>query len=135
MVMVIVSGLIVAVGLTGCAADPPDGPSIAELVDFRVNLTSTAVHVGSNKFVIRNNGNEEHEFIGFSIDGPVSGLPLTGDGNLDEEALTSITDGPNLAPGSVTTRTVEIPTPGTYILVCNLPGHFRRGMYTVVTVP
>jgi uncharacterized cupredoxin-like copper-binding protein len=30
-------------------------------------------------------------------------------------------------------RTIDL-TPGKYLFVCNIPGHFKQGMYTVVTV-
>ncbi len=134
-VIAIIFGALGAVGLPGCAADPPDGPTIANLVDFHIDLSSTPIHVGSNKFVIRDEGGVEHELIGFKIDGPVADLPLTAAGNLDEEQMTNVTDGPNLAPGAADVRTIELATAGTYLLVCNLPGHFKHGMYTVVTLP
>ena len=128
-------GVALSFGLQGCAADPPDGPSIAQLVDFKVQLSSTPVRLGTNTFVISNDGQEEHEFIGFKIDRPVAELELTPDGNLNEDVLTSVTDGPNLAPGAGSTRVVELKSPGTYLLLCNLPGHFRKGMYTIVSLP
>jgi hypothetical protein len=71
------------------------------------------VHVGQNEFVIRNQGPAEHELIAFKIDQPVADLALTPDGDLDEEALTNVSDGPNLAPLTSATRTVELPEPGT----------------------
>ena len=62
-------------------------------------------------------------------------LARTPDGDLDEEVLTSVSDGDNLQPGTGQTRLVNLTEPGSYLLVCNLPGHFARGMYTVVTPP
>ena len=131
----VLAGVALSFGVQGCAADPPDGPSIAKLVDFKVQLSSTPVHLGTNTFAISNEGQEEHEFIGFKIDRPVAALELTPDGNLNEDVLTSVTDGPNLAPGTGSTRIVELKSPGTYLLLCNLPGHFKKGMYTIVTLP
>ena len=109
--MVIALGALRAVGLPGCEADRSDGPTIADLIDFRVDLTSTPMHVGSNNFVIRDEGGVEHELIGFKIDELVTSLPLTPEGRLDEEATTNVTDGPNLAPGATSTRTNDISTP------------------------
>lgn len=128
-------GVALSIGLQGCGADPPDGPSVAKLVEFTVELSSAPVRLGTNTFVVSNDGQQEHELIGFKIDRPVAELALTADGDLNEEVLTSVTDGPNLAPGSSTTRVVALKLPGTYLLLCNLPGHFKKGMYTIVTLP
>ncbi|MEI7619355.1 MAG: hypothetical protein WCK14_12115 [Actinomycetota bacterium] len=83
---------------------------------------------------MNNKGQQEHEFIGFKIDRPVAALEMTPDGDLNEDVLTSVTDGPNLAPRESSTRTVELKSPGTYLFLCNLPGHFKKGMYTIVTL-
>ncbi len=37
-------------------------------------------------------------------------------------------------PGRHSRETVDLTQPGTYLFVCNLPGHFKTGMYRVVTV-
>lgn len=132
--IVVLVGLALSFGVQGCAADPPDGPSIAALSDFKVQLSSTPVHLGTNSFVVNNKGQQEHEFIGFKIDRPVAALEMTPDGDLNEDVLTSVTDGPNLAPRESSTRTVELKSPGTYLFLCNLPGHFKKGMYTIVTL-
>jgi uncharacterized cupredoxin-like copper-binding protein len=118
-----------------CGPDPPDAPPIATLADFSIQLTSTPVHAGVNEFVIRNMGPAEHEFIAFKIEQPIADLALTAAGDLDEEVLTNVSDGPNLAPLTSATREVELTGPGTYLFVCNLPGHFEKGMYTIVTLP
>ena len=126
---------LVALVAAGCGPDPPDAPTVAVLSDFSIQLTTTPVHVGQNEFLIRNQGPSEHELIAFQIDQPVADLALTPTGDLDEDVLTNVTDGPNLAPFTTATRTVDLPGPGTYLFVCNLPGHFHRGMYTTVTLP
>ena len=129
------AGAFALIGVTGCGADPPDAPTIAALADYSIHLSATPVHLGANAFVIHNGGTVEHEFIGFKIDQPVAQLPLTPDGDLDEDVLTNVTDGDNLQPGTEQTRLVDLTEPGTYLFVCNLTGHFAKGMYTVVSVP
>jgi uncharacterized cupredoxin-like copper-binding protein len=126
---------LVLVGLTGCGPDPPDAPTITALADYSIHLSATPVHLGTNAFVIQNGGTEEHEFIGFKIDQPVTQLALTPDGDLNEDVLNNVTDGDNLQPGTDQTRLVNLTEPGTYLFVCNLPGHFAKGMYTELTLP
>jgi len=128
-------GALASVGLTGCGPDPPDAPTITALADYSIHLSAAPVHVGTNVFLIQNGGSEEHEFIGFKIDQPVAQLALTPDGNLNEDALTNVTDGDNLQPGTDQTRLVNLTEAGTYLFVCNLPGHFAKGMYTELTLP
>ena len=127
---------VVAVAtLAGCGPDPPDAPTITRLADYSIQLSGTPVHIGTNVFAIENGGTQEHEFIGFKIDQPVASLAVTPDGDLNEDVLDNVTDGDNLQPGTDQTRLVNLTEPGTYLFVCNLPGHFAKGMYTVVTLP
>ena len=113
----------------------PTAPTVATLADYSIQLTSTPVHAGVNDFIIRNNGPSEHELVAFEIDQPVADLARTPDGDLNEDVLTNVSDGDNLAPFTTAVRQVELPAPGTYLFVCNLPGHFQRGMYTTITLP
>ena len=48
--------------------------------------------------------------------------------------VTLLSDGDNIDPNGTQTRTVDLSQAGTYLFVCNIPGHFKAGMYTVVTV-
>jgi uncharacterized cupredoxin-like copper-binding protein len=121
--------------LVGCAPDPPDGPTIATLSSYAVRLTSTPVHLGTNRFLIENRASIEHELVAFKIDQPVADLPRTPTGDLDEDVLDNVSDGDNLAPATSTQRIVKLTEPGTYLFVCNLPGHFEKGMYSTVTLP
>lgn len=105
------------------------------LSDFHVEAASTAVGPGRTTFQITNGGAVEHELLVFRSDLAPTAYPLK-DGNIDEESprITKVSDGDNLLPGSSQTRTVDLSTAGTYLFVCNLPGHFKAGMFTVVTV-
>jgi uncharacterized cupredoxin-like copper-binding protein len=128
-------GALASAGVIGCGPDPPDAPTVTALADYSIHLSATPVHLGTNAFVIQNGGTVEHEFIGFKIDRPVAQLARTPDGDLDEDVLTKVTDGDNLQPGIDQTRVVNLTEAGMYLFVCNLPGHFAKGMYTEVRLP
>ena len=51
----------------------------------------------------------------------------------DGPGVELLSDGDNINPGKSQTRTVDL-TPGKYLFVCNIAGHFMSGMYTAVTV-
>jgi uncharacterized cupredoxin-like copper-binding protein len=75
--------------------------------------------------VVRNRGPSPHELVVFRTTLALGALPIGSDGNVNEGSpkLVKVADsGTNIAPGQ--SRTLyAILTPGTYIAVCNLPGH------------
>jgi plastocyanin len=72
----------------------------------------------------------------FHSDLAPSAYPLDAEGNIIEESpgVTLVSDGENIDPGKSQDRTVDLTTPGTYLFVCNIPGHFKAGMFAQVTV-
>lgn len=105
------------------------------LTDFTMEPSTATVAAGQATVQISNGGKVAHEMLVFRSDLKPSAFP-TKDGNIDEEGagITKISDGDNLDPGASQTRTIDLTKPGTYLFVCNLPGHFKAGMYKVVTV-
>ena len=56
----------------------------------------------------------------------MQGLELTA-------GVTLVSDGDNIEPAGSQARSIDL-APGKYLFVCNIPGHFKQGMFTVVTV-
>jgi uncharacterized cupredoxin-like copper-binding protein len=110
-------------------------PGSVTLSDFKVTAAATNVSAGNATIQISNAGSVQHELLVFRSDLPPSAYPLK-DGNIDEEGagITKVSDGDNLGPATTQTRAVDLTQPGTYLFVCNLPGHFKAGMYQIVTV-
>jgi uncharacterized cupredoxin-like copper-binding protein len=110
-------------------------PGPVTLSDFHVRPASSTIAAGKVTFQISNAGKVQHEFLVFRSNLAPSAYPIKG-GNIDEEGpgITKVSDGDDLDPGATQTRSVDLTQPGTYLFVCNLPGHFRAGMYSVVTV-
>ena len=52
---------------------------------------------------------------------------------VDTSNLNVVANTDNIHPGSIQDLTVDL-TPGTYVLLCNLPGHYQQGMYASLTV-
>ena len=85
-------------------------------------------------FNITNQGPSSHELLAFRTDLPDDQLPLGPDGRINEDALPKVLDTQtDLTPGIQRSLTVPL-SPGRYVPVCNLPGHYKMGMHTVVTV-
>jgi uncharacterized cupredoxin-like copper-binding protein len=104
--------------------------------DFAIAPSAPAATAGLVDFAVNNAGPSEHEFLIFKTDLAADKLPLGSDGRVDENAAgaTKVFDsGSNIAvSGSKTFQTAL--TPGNYVLVCNLPGHYAAGMHTTITV-
>jgi len=155
--------LVVVVALTACASSattspliryggtiPPDatpGVSAASspspsasvggaigLSEWKVDMAST-VKAGKATFTISNGGTIPHELLVFKSDLQPSAYPTDAAGGIKEEGggVDLVSDGANIDPGGSQARTLNL-APGTYLFVCNIPGHFTAGMFTVVTV-
>ena len=93
-------------------------------------LSSGTAPAGFVEFIVKNEGTKPHEFVVLKNDLPNKKLPLKG-GNLDEDVkgfknLGEISES-KLRSGATQTLKLNL-TPGRYLLVCNLPGHFQAGM-------
>lgn len=122
------------------AATPPYGATdvAVNVAEFKVGLPATALTAGTKNLQITDAGTIQHEVLVFHPDASINpaSLPLGPDGNVNEDApgVNKISDGDNLDPGQTQTRQLDLTQPGTYVFVCNLPGHYRLGMWTTVTV-
>jgi uncharacterized cupredoxin-like copper-binding protein len=96
---------------------------------------ASTVKAGKATFTISNTGRIPHELLVFKSDLKPSAYPTNAAGGIIEEGagVALVSDGDNIDPGGSQSRTVDL-APGTYLFVCNIPGHFKAGMFTVVTV-
>ncbi len=106
-----------------------------DLAEWKVAVPSTLT-AGQVNLVMKNSGTVEHELLVFKSDLPLSAYPKDASGDIVEDGpgVNLVSDGENIAPGGTQTRALDLSQPGTYVFVCNIPGHFKSGMYQVVTV-
>ena len=99
------------------------------LKEFSVNTTAAAAKAGKVTFAVRNTGKVTHEFVVLRTDkraaGLLSGSRASEAGNVGETG--------DLKPGAGKTFSIDL-KPGHYALICNLPGHYKLGMHTDLTV-
>ena len=76
-----------------------------------------------------------HELLVFKSDLDPSAYPTDAAGDIKEKGagVNLVSDGDNIDPAGSQTRSIDL-APGMYLFVCNIPGHFKQGMFTVVTV-
>jgi uncharacterized cupredoxin-like copper-binding protein len=137
-----VGAVLVAAGVTvGVAlivrSSGPAGDVTAMTTEFRVSMPRS-LRAGDHTFAYTNKGSTPHELLVFRTDLSGNALPVKTDGSVDEESpvLHKVADSGNeTSPGaSQSVRATEALAPGHYVAVCNLPGHYRQGMWLDVTV-
>jgi uncharacterized cupredoxin-like copper-binding protein len=135
------SSVPVAVETAGASEQPASSASSAPS-DVAIHVSEwsvgvpTTIQAGAVDLSITNIGKIPHELLVFKSDLAPSAFPLDSHGNIIEDGpgITLVSDGDNIDPGATQSRKADLSQPGTYLFVCNVPGHFKAGMFTVVNV-
>ena len=118
---------------TGPAADAPAGSQVVvEMTDYKLTVNVPSVKAGTIKIGVRNLANMEHSFEVLKTDLPHDKIPVDGASAKAKE------DGkvgaiPSIAAGKSAAVTVDL-TPGKYVFICNVAGHYQLGMHIGFTV-
>ncbi len=125
------ANLLALLLLAGCGG--PGGVT-ANLTDTAIQVTPSTVTAGDITFHIKNiSATEMHEFVVLQTDLGADQLPMDADGNVEEDKLTSMGEKGDIAAGQGADLALKLPA-GHYMLICNLPQHFKEGMHTSFTV-
>lgn len=130
---VVVLFAVAALSLAACSSDK-GGVDVTES-DYKIELGSTSAPAGAITFDVTNDAEQTHEFVVFKTDLAPDQLPTNSDGDVDEEGegVTHIDEIEDVTGGSSKSLAVNLDA-GSYVLICNLPGHYRQGMHTAFTV-
>ena len=145
-VMVLLAVLSLGIAGSACGSDAPKAsPSATESddtsvdtveKDFSIAVSPTSSSTRKVTFKITNQGPTAHEFVVFKTDLDPASLPLIADGtavNEDGAGVTHIDEKEDIAKDATTTLSLTL-QPGKYILICNLPTHYKLGMRAPFTV-
>jgi uncharacterized cupredoxin-like copper-binding protein len=140
-VSTLAAALLIAVVLTtacgsspGTAATgvPGDGTIVTTEKDFGIALEEASTPAGSVTFDISNDGPSTHELVVLKTDLAEDALPVDGS-TVTEEGLDLVDEVEDIAPGLGTSLTVDL-EPGSYVVICNIEGHYGAGMHAALTV-
>jgi len=132
-----VAALMAIAFLVGACANPaaeaPAGSQVvAEMADNKITVNLPSVKAGSIKIGVRNLGTMEHSFEVIKTDLAPDKLPTDGasakakeDGKVGEIK--------SIPAGKSASVTIDL-TPGKYVFICNIAGHYQLGMRTGFTV-
>jgi uncharacterized cupredoxin-like copper-binding protein len=113
------------------AANPATGAVKGEEKEWGISLDSYSHTAGSITFDLTNAGTIAHEFLVVRSDLTSTALLANVDATtkrIDEALLDVIDEQPEYEPGVPGTVTVTL-TPGHYVVMCNIEGHYKAGMY------
>lgn len=126
-----VIGLLVLVGCSSDGEDDDAGSAGADLEvvasEYQFSPSTWTVGAGEFSVAFTNEGTIEHEWAVLKQGEDIS----SGDEFAEDKVLLEIEA---IAGGASTTESVTIDEPGTYQVICALPGHFDEGMEGTLTV-
>jgi uncharacterized cupredoxin-like copper-binding protein len=104
------------------------------LADYSVTLDSTSLSAGDVTFNVTNDAGQVHEFVVVKTDLAEDALPLV-EGDVDEESteISPVDEIEDIEPGTSPVLAVTLEA-GSYVALCNLPGHYGQGMHAAFTV-
>jgi uncharacterized cupredoxin-like copper-binding protein len=126
----VVAFILLSGGSSGSKAKPASnapaaaGPVKVRLTDFKITPSASTVSAGKVTFDATNSGKAEHEMVVIRTDKRPSQLAK---GNEASEAG-SVGEISETKPGASKSVTLNL-KPGHYVLLCNVPGHFKAGMF------
>ena len=137
LVSTLAAALLIA---TACGGSPGtaasgvagDGTIVTTEKDFGIALEEASTPAGSTTFDITNDGPSTHEFVVFKTDLAEDALPVDGS-TVAEADLDLVDEAEDIAPGVSTSLTVDL-EPGSYVVICNVEGHYTAGMHAALTV-
>lgn len=100
-----------------------------------IRSNTASVKAGAITFDVSNLSRSiVHEMIVVAVDNPNVPLPYDfNTGQIPEPQVTMLGETAELQPNGQKTITLDL-KPGTYLLICNVPGHYAAGMWTPLTV-
>lgn len=135
---ILVSALVLV--LVACSGDStPTGPAETVAVDLsevdantmQMTVDPSSVTAGAVDFEVTNSGELLHELVIFKTDLASDELPTNDSGSEvleDGSGLTLVDEVEDIEAGDSKTLSVTL-EPGHYVLICNIKGHYDKGLH------
>lgn len=120
-------------GMHGAATSAMGGGGMGATMG--IDATPHEVKAGDVTFEVTNTSTDLiHEMVVIPLASPTAAPPYNAAENeIDEDAAGAIGEVSETEPGKTGSVTLRL-KPGTYMLVCNVMGHYAMGMWTLLTV-
>jgi len=118
---------MLALAASACGGDDTESTQVSvTLKEWEIESSASQAPSGTVVFAVRNDGSMPHQLIVIKNDLPPDMLPVSG-GSIAMSQVKVLESIDPIGPGATGTVRFET-TPGKYVLVCNLPGHYQQGM-------
>lgn len=111
---------------------PASGTVDVSLKEWSVTAATPSVDAGKIQFDVKNDGAVPHEFVVVKSDAAADQLPVS-NGTVDVSKVQVVEQSDVFNGGESKQVTADL-APGTYVLFCNVVGHYQLGMHTTFTV-
>lgn len=112
-------------------ATPAAATAVSIVVkEWSIAASTKSITAGKVTFVVRNAGKMKHEFVVIRSNRHHHLLPMKGRQASEVGVKGEIEP---FGPGATKRLTLTL-APGKYVLICNMPGHYKRGQYLAFTV-
>jgi len=108
------------------------GRGMMGMMSIRTNTAT--VKTGKVTFEVANLSRSIlHEMVVVAVDNPAAPLPYDyNTGQVPEKQVKMLGETEEMQPNAEKTLTLDL-KPGSYLLICNVPGHYAAGMWTPLT--
>jgi len=106
----------------------------AELSEWTIKLDSNTGAAGTITITIQNKGEKTHEFVVLKTDTAADKLPVVDDEVPEDQAGEKVGEKEDIKSGTTETLVLNDLKPGHYVFLCNLTGHYAKGMHADFTV-
>ena len=115
---------VVAAVTVATTSDAASKSTKVTLSDFKVSASPKSVSAGKVSFTAKNAGDMEHELVIVKTSTSASKLKVSNNRVSEKGTVGEIED---IAAGKSKTHTFNLKK-GHYVLLCNIPGHYKAGM-------
>jgi uncharacterized cupredoxin-like copper-binding protein len=124
------AAVIAAVALASTSSAASKSTTVT-LSEFKISPSPKSASAGKVTFNVKNSGDMEHEMVVIKTSTAASKLKVGSNNRVSEKG--SVGEVEDLASGKSKKLTLNLKK-GHYVLICNIPGHYKGGMRADFTV-